>query len=146
MSIQVRRFQEVDRVWVAALLSGNGTIDAKQTRIEIVEDGEDKALAVWLSPDGDGLPILGTVLNDGRQRLNLFRAAIVAVCEAGIAEGHTRGRTLILKQRIMMLVARDFDLTFTPVGTNVKTGEPGRWEVEVALADIVSTAKRKGFV
>lgn len=147
----VRRANPADREWISALIGGTAAIDANQNRIEVVEDGADKAVAVWLSPDGEGVPILGAVLGVGPERRDLIYAAVIAACEAALAAGHTRGQATIADQRMVTRLVRDLGLTATPVGRNVKTGKPGHWNIDIDLAEIVAELRRfalapEGFV
>ena len=84
-----RAYRAADRAWVRDLI-GDTAIDAKGNHIEIVEDGSDKALAVWFEPE-DGPPILGEVIaTPARQKM--FYAAILAVIEALVAKGTRAAR------------------------------------------------------
>ncbi len=138
----VRRYAPADRDWVAELIGGTAAIDAKGNRIEVAEDGADKALAVWHSPEDGDVAILGPVLLVGPERRDLFYAAILAACEAALAEGYARASFYLLDRRMVTLIRRDFNVFPTPVGRNVKTGQPGHWELTVDLADAATKLRR----
>ncbi len=132
----VRRYAPTDRAWIAALLGGTAAIDAKGNHIEIVEDGDDKAFAVWLEPDGkDGTPILGPVIT-GPERRDMFYAALLAVIEALVAGGYRTGTATVAGERVVKMLQRDLGdvISVTPVGRNVKTGKPGHWQIDVVPA------------
>ncbi len=147
----VRRYASADRDWVAELLGGTAAIDARGNRIEIAEDGADRAVAVWHSPDDRSVAFLGPVLLASPERRDLFYAAILAACEAALAEGYTQASFYLLDRRMVTRIRRDFQETPTPVGRNVKTRQPGHWELTVDLADAATKLRRfalppKGFV
>ena len=133
MTKRTRRYRKTDRQWVAAELGGTVAIDAKGNHIEIVEDGADKALAVWLKPkDPEGTPILGPVITVGTARRDMFYAAILAVIESLVARGYRTGTATIRDERVVKLLKRGLGklITVTPVGRNVKTGAVGHWQID----------------
>lgn len=138
----VRRYAPTDRDWVAELIGGTAAIDARGNRVEIAEDGSDRAVAVWHSPEDGDLAILGPVLGIGSERRDLFYAAILAACEAALAEGYAQASFYLLDRRMVTRIRRDFRETPTPVGRNVKTGQPGHWELTVDLADAATKLRR----
>lgn len=140
--MNARRARPADRAWISALIGGTAAIDAPRNRIEVVEDGDDKAAAVWVSPDGEGIPILGAVLAIGPERRDLIYAAVIAACNAALAEGHTRGRAMIPDRRMVTRLRRDLGLTAAPAGRHVKTGQPSHWEIDIDLAQIVGQLER----
>ena len=129
-----RKYAESDRSWVADLI-GAPAIDAKGNHIEIVEDGADRAVAVW-HESGDNTPVLG-VVEAVPPRRDMFYAAILAVIEALVAKGYTTGTADIPDRHVMLLLKRGLGdvITITPVGRNVKTGEPGYWQIDTVPAD-----------
>ncbi len=125
-----RRYIPADRTWVEPLV-GTAAIGAKGNHIEIVEDGADRAVAVW-HESGDNTPVLG-VVEAVPPRRDMFYAAILAVIEVLVAKGYTTGTADIPDRHVMLLLKRGLGdaITITPVGRNVKTGEPGYWQIDV---------------
>ena len=131
-----------DRTWLAALLGGTAAIDAAHHHVEIAEDGDDKAVAVWRTAGSNGIAMLGAVETVGADRRDLFYAAILAACEGMLAEGHTRGNFRVPDRRLVRRIKRDFDERMTPVGRNVKTDQPGHWRLTVDLQDAATKLRR----
>ena len=137
-----------DRSWIKAVLGvgADGAIDQKRHRIEVVEDGGDRAMALWLAKE-HGPAFLGPVLVDAKtERRDLFHAAIIAVCRAVLAEGYTRGRTRVADARIVRILERSYDIKLAPVGRKVATDAVGHWEIEIDPAKMIAVAERKGLV
>lgn len=140
MTLLTRVYKESDREWVAEKLGGTAAIDAKGNRIEIVEDGADRGLAIWLETD---TPILGVVDSTSRE---MFYAALLAVIEALVEKDYKTGTATIRDKRVMLMLKRDLGdtITITPVGRNTVTDEVGSWRIDVVPAEVVY--KLRGLV
>ena len=136
-----RHLRKTDLAWAKPLL-GEAAIIARGNYIEIAEDGPDKVLVVWYSPENDDVAILGIVLGVGPFRRDLFYGAILTACEAAIVAGHTKATFRILDRRLVLRIKRDFQEEPTPEGRNVKTGQPGHWELTVNLTDAATKLRR----
>ena len=146
MTELTRRYEESDRAWVSAKLGkyADGAIDQDTHRIEVVEDGADKAFALWIAKPGHAY--LGPIVVDAStERRDLFHAAIVATAKAAVAEGYTVAKTEVRKLAIVRILEEAYDVTLTPAGRNVKTGKVSAWSLTVDPRDIVATAERKGL-
>lgn len=147
MGISTHRIEESDRAWVSAKLGkhADGAIDQDTHRIEVVEDGADKAFAIWIAKPGYAL--LGPVIVDAStERRDLFHAAIVATAKAAVAEGYIVAKTLVNKLTVVRILEDAYGVKFTPAGRNMKTGKVDHWSLTVDPRDIIATAERKGLV
>ena len=124
------------------MVGGTAAIADREKRIAIAEDGAYTAGAVWHPPNDGGVAFLGPVLLVGPERRDLFYTAILAACEAALAEGYSKARFHILDRRLVTRIRRDFDVVPTPIGRNVKTDQPGHWELTVDLADAATKLRR----
>lgn len=134
MPSQSRHYQPSDRGWVTAALGSDAAIDTDK-HIEVVEDGADRAVAVWVEPVA-GSPMLGEVVS-APPRLDMFYAAILAVIEELVAKGYQTGVARVLDEPVVEILQRDLGdaITVTPVGTNTKTGKTAYWEINTIPAD-----------
>lgn len=142
MPKDTRQYDESDRTRVAEKLGGTAGIDATGNHIEIVEDGPDWALALWIEGGGGIPPTLGEVITTP-ERSDMFYAALLAVIEALIARGDRSGTANVRDKRVALMLQRDLGklITVTPMGRNVKTGEPGYWQIDVVPSEVVDRLK-----
>ncbi len=133
-----RDYEESDRAWVAEKI-GTPAIDAKSNHIEIVEDGADKAFALWVETS---TPILGPVITIPERR-DMFYAALLAVIEALVVKGYQTGTANVLDERVAKMLQRDLGdlITVAPVGRDVKTGAVGYWQIDVVPSEVVDRLK-----
>jgi len=145
--VNTHGLEQRDRAWALRMLGAgaNAALAGERHRFIIAEDGAAKALALWVASEGD-TAFLGPVLVDPPGRHDLFNAAIVAVCQAGLDEGYTIGKTRVNDRRIVRLLERDFGVTFTPTARNAVAGPVVAWELTVHLSTIVTAAQRNGLV
>jgi len=132
----VRPYEEADRAKVLALGLHKGVIDTPENRQLVVEDGDTFGVVTWAWPgtiDMD-IPTLGGVSISEPGRRDLYDKLLLAVCDAALDGGHTRGQAYVMDEFVLTLMQADFEITVTPVGRNVKTSKPGYWEIEFDLA------------
>lgn len=138
MAKTTRSYEVVDRAWVEPL-AGKTAIDAKGNHIEVVEDGADKALAIWFGPDDLDSPAILGVVEAIPPRRDMFYAAILAVIESLVARGYRTGTATVKDEQVVKLLQRGLGdlITVTPVGRNVKTGRVGYWQIDVDPAKVL---------
>ncbi len=131
----VRPYKEVDRVKALTLVN-RGVLDTLTNKTLVIEGGDTFGLVTWAWPNpfGNDLPLLGGIDLSDKARRDLYDELLLAVCDAALAEGHTRGQSIIKDEAVLMLMQATFEITVTPVGTNTKTGKPGHWMIEFDLA------------
>lgn len=146
MAITTRRYTEADDAWVTEELGRS--VRQERHRIEIVEDGDEKAMALWVAKEGaEPVAFLGPVLVDAStERRDLFHAAIIATARAAVAEGFTVAKTRVKVREVVRILEEAYDVTFTPVGRNIQTGKIASWELTVDPREIIATAERKALV
>ena len=137
-----RRYRKTDRAWVEPI-TGATAIAAKGNHIEVVEDGADRAFAIWYGPDDLAGPAILGVVEAIPPRRDMFYAAILAVIEALIEKGYRAGTADVKDEQVVALLRRGLGdlITVTPVGRNVKTQKVGYWRIDVDPAKALSVLR-----
>ena len=132
----VRPYEEADHDKVLALVGHEGVLDTPANSTLTVEDGDAFGCVTWTSPNpfGFGPPHLGGVNLTHIARHDLRDKLLLAVCDAAMGAGHTRGHARVLSAKVLARMQAVFILdSVTPVGRDTKTGGPAFWDIEFGL-------------